>query len=290
MSMETSKQGRVQVWVGAFFLAGLSVIALMVIIFGKRGQGMGSAYTLNVVFPNASGLVSGSDVMLAGAKIGYVADNPRLTGDSFKVGVVVKIRGDVRIPRQSRFVIGSVNLLGDKYIDVTPSEGYDPADLWRQGETVEGTKQGGIEDMTQKGSQVLAQLSESLAEIQSLTGAINSRLLSEQNLASWDKMMANLGEASEDFRKMASELSSKGVDDINAAASDFRSMAKRANAAADSLQRMMKEAADGKGPLSTLIKDKETADNLKALIWNLRRSGVLFYKDKPLEPEVPKKK
>jgi phospholipid/cholesterol/gamma-HCH transport system substrate-binding protein len=288
--METNKQRRLEVWVGFFFLTGLSVIAAMVIVFGKRGQGMGSAYVLNVVFPNASGLVSGSDVMLAGAKIGFVEDNPKLVGDSFKVAVRVKVRGDVKIPRQSSFVIGSVNLLGDKYIEVTPSEGFDPKEVWRSGEVVEGSKLGGLEDMTQKGSQVLAQLSESLAHIQTLTGAINSRLLSEQNLASWDKMMVNLGETSEDFRKLASELSSKGVEDINAAASDFRSMAKKANAAADSLQKLMKEAAEGKGPLTTLMKDKETAENLKALILNLRRSGVLFYKDRPLEADVPKKK
>lgn len=288
--METNKQRRLEVWVGVFFLTGLSVIAAMVIVFGKRGQGMGSAYALNVVFPNASGLVSGSDVMLAGAKIGFVEDNPRLVGDSFKVAVRVKVRGDVRIPRQSSFVIGSVNLLGDKYIEVTPAEGFDPQEVWRPGEIVEGTKLGGLEDMTQKGSQVLAQLSESLAHIQTLTGAINSRLLSEQNLASWDKMMVNLGESSEDFRKLAAELSSKGVEDINAAASDFRSMAKKANAAADSLQKMMKEAAEGKGPFTTLMKDKETADNLKALILNLRRSGILFYKDRPAEPDVPKKR
>jgi phospholipid/cholesterol/gamma-HCH transport system substrate-binding protein len=234
--------------------------------------------------------VSGSDVMLAGAKIGFVEDNPKLIGDSFKVAVRVKVRGDVRIPRQSSFVIGSVNLLGDKYIEVSPSDGFDPKEVWRPGEVVEGTKLGGLEDMTQKGSQVLAQLSESLAQIQTLTGAINSRLLSEQNLASWDKMMVNLGESSEDFRKLAAELSSKGVEDINAAASDFRSMAKKANVAADSLQKMMKEAAEGKGPFATLMKDKETADNLKALILNLRRSGVLFYKDRPVEAEVTKKK
>jgi phospholipid/cholesterol/gamma-HCH transport system substrate-binding protein len=288
--METNKQRRLEVWVGGFFLTGLSVIAAMVIVFGKRGQGMGSAYLLNVVFPNASGLVSGSDVMLAGAKIGFVEDNPKLIGDSFKVAVRVKVRGDVRIPRQSSFVIGSVNLLGDKYIEVSPSDGFDPKEVWRPGEVVEGTKLGGLEDMTQKGSQVLAQLSESLAQIQTLTGAINSRLLSEQNLASWDKMMVNLGESSEDFRKLAAELSSKGVEDINAAASDFRSMAKKANVAADSLQKMMKEAAEGKGPFATLMKDKETADNLKALILNLRRSGVLFYKDRPVEAEVTKKK
>jgi phospholipid/cholesterol/gamma-HCH transport system substrate-binding protein len=288
--MEMNKQRRLEVWVGGFFLTGLAVIAAMVIVFGKRGQGMGSAYLLNVVFPNASGLVSGSDVMLAGAKIGFVEDNPKLIGDSFKVAVRVKVRGDVRVPRQSSFVIGSVNLLGDKYIEVTPSDGFDPKEVWRPGEVVEGTKLGGLEDMTQKGSQVLAQLSESLAQIQTLTGAINSRLLSEQNLASWDKMMVNLGESSEDFRKLAAELSSKGVEDINAAASDFRSMAKKANSAADSLQKMMKEAAEGKGPFATLMKDKETADNLKALISNLRRSGVLFYKDRPVEAEVTRKK
>ena len=34
------------------------------------------------------------------------------------------------------------------------------------------------------------------------------------------------------------------------------------------------------GPLGMLVNDKETADNLKALIYNMRKSGVLFYKDR----------
>ena len=40
-----------------------------------------------------------------------------------------------------------------------------------------------------------------------------------------------------------------------------------------------------------LVNDKETADNLKALIYNMRKSGVLFYKDKALpDPDAKGRK
>jgi hypothetical protein len=37
-----------------------------------------------------------------------------------------------------------------------------------------------------------------------------------------------------------------------------------------------------------LVNDKETADNLKALIYNMRKSGVLFYKDRAVSESESK--
>ena len=47
------------------------------------------------------------------------------------------------------------------------------------------------------------------------------------------------------------------------------------------------EAVHGPGLLGTLISDKQLSDNLAALVANLRRSGVIFYKDRPVVVTVP---
>lgn len=64
--------------VGGFVLVGLAVLAVLLVQFGRIGEGFQSYYPLLVKFPDASGLLKGSDVLLAGAKIGHVSGGPRL--------------------------------------------------------------------------------------------------------------------------------------------------------------------------------------------------------------------
>ena len=64
--------------VGAFVIVGLAVLAILVVQFGRVGEGFKTYYGLTVKFPDASGLLKGSDVLLAGAKIGRVSEGPRL--------------------------------------------------------------------------------------------------------------------------------------------------------------------------------------------------------------------
>ena len=61
-----------------------------------------------------------------------------------------------------------------------------------------------------------------------------------------------------------------------------------AKSAADELKKaivdvrsLLQQAKQGRGALGTLLSDREMADNLKALVANLRRSGILWYKDRP---------
>ena len=59
--------------VGGFVLVGLGVLAALLVQFGRIGEGFQHYYGLLVKFPDASGLLKGSDVLLAGAKIGRVS-------------------------------------------------------------------------------------------------------------------------------------------------------------------------------------------------------------------------
>ena len=50
---------------------------------------------------------------------------------------------------------------------------------------------------------------------------------------------------------------------------------------------VMKEAISGDGLLAMLLTNEEVANNLRALISNLRRHGVLFYRDSAAKMSPP---
>jgi ABC-type transporter Mla subunit MlaD len=53
---------------------------------------------------------------------------------------------------------------------------------------------------------------------------------------------------------------------------------------------LLKKMQSGSGTLPMLLNDSETRDNIESLLRNLKRFGVLFYRDRPAEPaEKPEK-
>ena len=279
--MSTVRKGSSEILVGLFLTIGLGVLGILAVTFGRMTTSMGKPYELTVIFANASGLSSGADALLAGAKVGYIGSTPQLLGDSYRVAVKLKVQENVKIPRKSKFMVGSANLLGDKYVDIVPSADMDPADVWQPGEVIEGSRAGGFEELAARGGDVLEQLSVSLKQVQTLTTSINERILTETNVQNLQETFANLKETTAGFKKTSLSLDNTltKVGDVT----------ERAGKAVDTFQKLGKTANDGKGALGVLISDKETAENLKSLIANLRRSGVLFYKDKPSKEPTKEK-
>jgi hypothetical protein len=50
-------------------------------------------------------------------------------------------------------------------------------------------------------------------------------------------------------------------------------------AAAADARKLMASARSGSGPLSMLLNDKQATGDLRAILSNVRRHGVLWYKD-----------
>src|SRR3984893_4666288 len=98
---------RLELKVGAFVFVGLAVLAALVVQFGRVGEGFKTYYGLTVRFPDASGLLKGSDVLLAGAKIGRVSGGPKIAPGGQGVSVPLRIYEYVKIPTGSKFTVGS---------------------------------------------------------------------------------------------------------------------------------------------------------------------------------------
>ena len=293
--------------VGIFMLIGLGVIAFMAIKFGKLSQGLKKYYNISAEFPNASGLLKGADVYMAGARVGFTADAPELIEGRYAVEVQLKLKDGIKIPHGSAFLISSSGFLGDAFVSINPPENPDMNDIFKDGEKVVGKRIEGLGELTQKGGDVMDELKKRLQELEAPIKDIRERVLADKNLKSIDETLTSLGEFTAGLKN-----SGKGIDEviakakeavdafketatavkgpiakIDAAAGDLKSTLaeiKKAASAADkaleSAKTLMNKANTGKGALGMLLADKETAENLKALVRNLREHGVLWYKNK----------
>ena len=76
-------------------------------------------YVINAKFQNISGIIEGSDVMIAGIKIGQVHELA-LDPKTYQAVITLKINSSVEIPSDSRASITSAGIVGNKFIAIDP--------------------------------------------------------------------------------------------------------------------------------------------------------------------------
>ena len=264
--------------VGIFVFVGLAMLGALVVQFGRLGEGFKTYYTLTVRFNDAGGLLNGTDVLLAGARIGKVAGGPKLLKDGGSgVAVPLKIYDYIKIPEGTKFTVGSSGLLGDRFVNVIMPSGQPKAYL-PPNAFINGARETGINDLTREGGALVNDLRGTVQKIDTTVTRLNQDTLSAQN-------MDNLKASMEHLNQVTSALaeSSKKLDGVIEQADSTMASAKEAadglqNAIADT-RKILRSATQGKGLVATLLNDQQLANDLHALITNLRAHGVLFYRD-----------
>jgi len=277
--------------VGAFVLAGLAVLAALVVQFGRVGEGFKTYYGLTVRFPDASGLLKGSDVLLAGAKIGRVSGGPKLVPSGEGVDVPLRIFDYVKIPAGSKFTVGSSGLLGDRFVAVAMPPGA-PESYIAKDSVIEGTRETGLDDLTREGGFLVSDLRTAVQNVNTTISRLNTEALSEVNLLHLKMSVENLNTATAALAQSTQKIdgviekaggtmdsTKKAADDVQVAIADAR---KTIQAATEVIQ----QATSGKGAFPMLLTNQEVAKDLRALVSNLRAHGVLFYRDSAAKEEA----
>jgi len=278
--------------VGIFVFVGLAMLGALVVQFGRLGEGVKTYYQLTIRFSDASGLLKGSDVLLAGARIGKVSGGPRLVREGDGVAVPLKIYDYVKVPEGTKFSVGSSGLLGDRFVNVTippgPVKAYLPPNAY-----VNGARETGIDDLTRSGGALVNDLRGTVQKIDTTVDRLNQDTLSPANMENLKLSMEHLNQATG-----ALAQSSQKLDGVVEQADSAMVSAKKA---ADDLQnaigdtrKVLRNATQGKGVVATLLNDQTLANDIHALVSNLRAHGVLFYRDsaataqsKPTEQTKP---
>jgi ABC-type transporter Mla subunit MlaD len=270
--------------VGAFVFVGLAMLAALVVQFGRLGEGFKTYYPITIQFDDASGLLKGSDVLLAGAKIGHVAGGPRLVREGHGVAVPLRIYDYVKVPVGSKFEVGASGLLGDRFVNVTLPPGH-PTEFLPRNAYLEGARQTGIDDLTREGGALATDMRAAVQNINKTVTRLNQEMLSPANMANLKASMEHLsvatGALAESSKKLDGVIDQAGstMSSAQKAADDMQLVMADARKAAQGATQVFRQATDGKGVLGTLIGNEELANDLRALVRNLRAHGVLFYRD-----------
>ena len=106
-------------------IAGGAVLALALGFLAYAGQSTGlsmrtpDSYTLTASFRSVEGITVGTDVRLAGVKVGTVT-SLSLNPQTFFADARFQIRNDVLLPTDSAIVVSSEGLLGGNFIEILP--------------------------------------------------------------------------------------------------------------------------------------------------------------------------
>ena len=105
-------------------LVGGAVLAVAVGFMVYAGQVTGFSggqpeYALSASFRSADGVNVGTDVRLAGVKVGRVTEIA-LDAETYRASTVFSVREGIDVPEDSAVAISSEGLLGGNYVEILP--------------------------------------------------------------------------------------------------------------------------------------------------------------------------
>ncbi|MEW5900820.1 MAG: MlaD family protein [Acidobacteriota bacterium] len=175
-----------EVKIGMFLAGVMLIVAVFIFVVGDLSVLFKKpGYELSVFFPSATGLENRAAVRMAGVKIGYVGDI-RLA--ERKAQVVLKISAQFEIPRGSRASLASLGLIGERYIEIKPSE---ETSFYSPGERLEAAPSTGF---GQLGEQLLS-IGD---EIKEVSGSLR-RITSEESQKNLQEILQNLNSFSREL-------------------------------------------------------------------------------------------
>jgi phospholipid/cholesterol/gamma-HCH transport system substrate-binding protein len=109
----------------------IAIILAATLIFLLSGEGgfFWQQYSVKTIFNNIAGLKAGAPVRVAGMEVGSVSD-VAFIGEQVEVTMEIEEEHQPRITTASRAVLGSVSLLGEGAVDITPSTEGTPIPEW----------------------------------------------------------------------------------------------------------------------------------------------------------------
>lgn len=119
--------------------AGVLAAAIGFVVYAGQISGFSNSsatYPLEASFRSLEGVSVGTDVRLAGVKVGTVSD-VELNTETFRADTTVSLASGVEIPDDSAIIIASEGLLGGNFVEIVPGGS---AFYFEPGDTIEDTQ------------------------------------------------------------------------------------------------------------------------------------------------------
>lgn len=181
----TSKSYKIKL--GLFIIGGLVLFAAVLFIIGKKNNLFTPVFTLCAAFNNVSGLQVGNNVRFSGITIGTVDDIMIINDSTVKVTMVIKNSVKKFIKADSKAIIASDGIIGDKLVIISQGSGESPivkeGQLLESEEPVEtGEIMASLQITAANAEVITEQLAEVMIKVNSGNGTLG-RLIQDPTIA-----------------------------------------------------------------------------------------------------------
>ena len=150
--------------VGAFTVGGLMAFSAATMSLGNINFGADNDYVIYAGFRQVIGLEPQAAVRLSGVPIGKVTN---IGNDGGGVTVTMEIDNKAQIPQGSKVIVSSVGVMGDKFINITPSKSER---FLKNGDYIYGADEVGMDSMFESLDKVMDKVDTLLSCCSEVTG------------------------------------------------------------------------------------------------------------------------
>jgi phospholipid/cholesterol/gamma-HCH transport system substrate-binding protein len=243
--------------IGLLAIVAMALVAFVILMLTGTGGFFWQRYHLKTQFADVPGLKEGAPVRVAGVEVGTVK-SIEFAGDRVEVGFQLSKRMKSRVTSGSVASLGSLSLLGQATIDITPDATGRPIPEW--GYVRSGRAPGQLADVATSASEGLQEATRLLREMREGKGTIG-QLFSDQSLyREIDRFVATAATVADALRRGRGTAGRLVTDPAV-----YESL----RASLDSLNGMLRRLEAGEGSLGRLLKDERLASSLAGTTGNL---------------------
>ena len=244
--------------IGVVTIVALSIAAMLIFtLTGSRGL-VWQRYSLKTRFGNVAGLAVGSPVRIAGKEVGTVKA-VELEGELVDITFDVNKQYRTVITSTSMARLGSVSLLGQAAIDITPSARGTVIPDW--GYVPAGRMPAQIADLSDSATQSIGEITGLIQDMRSGKGTAGKMMTDDQLYVELHKFVAAAGDVTRGLQQ--------GKGSIGRFLKDPK-MAQSLEASVRNLQDITAQINAGQGSLGKLMKDPAFSDALTGATSNMR--------------------
>jgi len=204
-------------------------------------------------FKQVLGLAPQADVRLNGVPIGKVED---LVSDAKGVTAVLRVKPEVKIPTDSKIMVASVGVMGEKFVNIIPST--DNGEYVKNGSIMFGEDEAGMNMMFENLNKVMGKVETLLGEVQNIVG-------NDTFQKSVVVMSENIKEASEHINGMTEAMERMAVNNEG----NVNGMVEQMNSTLASMNRSMETVEHMVNNIDKFAGDQQTVDDLKTTLKNI---------------------
>jgi len=243
--------------IGVLTIVALALVTMLTFLVGGQGGFFWQRYPLKTRFTNVQGLKSGAVVRVAGVEVGTVTDIA-FVGAEVEVSMEVRDAMRSRITGGSRASIGSVSLLGEPVVDISPSsEGTPIADGGFVTASQSPRQLGDVAESASLGLQEATSLLRDIREGRGTLGQLFTNDALYQDIKGFVSAAEHVTASLQRGEGTVGQLltNAKAYDELVAAL--------------DNLEQMTRRIAAGEGSLGKLLQSDDLADSVTSVTADL---------------------